>query len=89
MSLITAAQIEQFREEGYFILDSAIPQHHIDLLRGECQAFIDKADARMGASVGGKGKLSERPARLDRQQAGDARMQRGRGDSYLDSNPKL
>ena len=47
MSLITAAQIEQFREEGYFILDSAIPQHHIDLLRGECQAFIDKADALM------------------------------------------
>ena len=52
-------------------------------------ATADKADARMGASVGGKGKLSERPARLDRQQAGDARMQRGRGDSYLDSKPKL
>ena len=49
MSLITAAQKEQFAAEGYFILESAIPQHHIDLLRGECQAFIDKADAQMDA----------------------------------------
>ena len=49
MHQITDAQKQQFKEEGYFILENAIPAHHLDLLRGECQAFIDKANARMDA----------------------------------------
>ena len=49
MHQITDAQKQQFKEEGYFILENAIPDYHLDLLRGECQAFIDKANARMDA----------------------------------------
>lgn len=49
MPIITAEHKRQFREEGYFILESAIPPHHLRLLRGECQAFIDKANAQMDA----------------------------------------
>ena len=47
MPLITNAQKQQFKEEGYFILENAIPQHYLDLLRGECQAFIDQANTKM------------------------------------------
>ena len=49
MSIVTAEQKQQFKEEGYFILESAIPEQHIELLRGECQAFIDKANDKMDA----------------------------------------
>ncbi len=49
MSRITDAHRRQFKEEGYFILEGVVPEHHLELLRGECQAFIDKADARMDA----------------------------------------
>ncbi len=49
MPLITDAHKHQFKEERYFILERAIPQHHLDLLRSECQAFIDKSNARMVA----------------------------------------
>lgn len=44
---ITEAQKRQYRDEGYFILESAIPDHHLELLRGECQTFIDQMHARM------------------------------------------
>lgn len=47
--MITDAQKQQFINEGYFILESAIPQHHMNLLRGECQTFIDKMNTRMDA----------------------------------------
>ncbi len=49
MTTITREQKQQFAEEGYFILENAIPEHHIALLRSECQSFIDKADAKMDA----------------------------------------
>jgi ectoine hydroxylase-related dioxygenase (phytanoyl-CoA dioxygenase family) len=45
---------QQYRDEGYFILENAIPEHLLDLLQGECQNFIDLMDARMdekGADV--------------------------------------
>jgi ectoine hydroxylase-related dioxygenase (phytanoyl-CoA dioxygenase family) len=44
---ITDEQKQQFSEDGYFILESVIPEHFLDLLRGECQTFIDKANADM------------------------------------------
>ncbi len=47
--MITDAHKRQFIDEGYFILESVIPQHHLELLRGECQTFIDKMNARMDA----------------------------------------
>ena len=49
MPVVTEEQKQQFKEEGYFILESAISEQHIELLRGECQAFIDKANAKMDA----------------------------------------
>jgi ectoine hydroxylase-related dioxygenase (phytanoyl-CoA dioxygenase family) len=47
MSLVTDAQKQQYIEEGYFILESVIPADHLELLRGQCQVFIDKKNARM------------------------------------------
>ena len=47
MSIVTQAQKQQCAEDGYFLLESVIPEHHLELLRGECQAFIDEADAQM------------------------------------------
>jgi ectoine hydroxylase-related dioxygenase (phytanoyl-CoA dioxygenase family) len=40
-------QIEQFREEGYMILERVIPEDHLQMLRDQCQRFIDEMDARM------------------------------------------
>ena len=45
--MITDAEESQFKEEGYFILDGVIPENHLELLRGECQAFVDRADRQM------------------------------------------
>lgn len=47
VSNITDAQREQFKEEGYFILEAAIPPEHLEILRSECQRFIDEVDAEM------------------------------------------
>lgn len=45
--LITEAQKQQFRDEGYFTLERCVPEQHLQLLRANCQAFIDAADQRM------------------------------------------
>lgn len=47
--LITEAQKQQFRDEGYFTLERCVPPEHLELLRDNCQAFIDDADATMRA----------------------------------------
>ena len=44
---ITEEQKQQFKDEGYMILESVIPENYLELLRGECQAFIDKMNKRM------------------------------------------
>ena len=44
---ITEQQKRQYQEEGYLILESVIPGHLLDLLRGECQTFINQVDAEM------------------------------------------
>ena len=44
---ITKNQIEQYREDGYMILESVIPDAHLKLLRDLCQHFIDEMDVRM------------------------------------------
>ena len=44
---ITDAHQEQFREEGYFILEQALPEPHLATLRDECQRFIDEMHAEM------------------------------------------
>jgi ectoine hydroxylase-related dioxygenase (phytanoyl-CoA dioxygenase family) len=45
--IITDAMKKQFQEEGYFILERALGDHYLELLRGECQIFIDKIHAEM------------------------------------------
>ncbi len=47
--LITEAQKQQFRDEGYFTLERCVPEEHLQLLRENCQAFIDDADEKMRA----------------------------------------
>ena len=44
---IREEQKQQYREEGYFILERVIPEKHLALLRDECQRYIDEADAAM------------------------------------------
>lgn len=44
---ITDAQKQQYREEGYFILERAIPAEHLEMLRAECGRFIEMMDAEM------------------------------------------
>ena len=44
---ISAAQKQQYQEEGYFILERAISENHLEILRGEAQTFIDKIHAEM------------------------------------------
>jgi ectoine hydroxylase-related dioxygenase (phytanoyl-CoA dioxygenase family) len=46
---ITEQQKKQYRDEGYFILERVIPEDHLEMLREECQNFINKIDAEMDA----------------------------------------
>jgi ectoine hydroxylase-related dioxygenase (phytanoyl-CoA dioxygenase family) len=46
---ISDQQKQQYQSEGYFILERAIPPAQLDLLRGECQRFIDVINAEMDA----------------------------------------
>lgn len=40
-SLITKAHREQYQEEGYFILENAISDEHLQILRDSCDHLID------------------------------------------------
>ena len=44
---ISDQQRSQYRDEGYFVLENAIPDDYLDTLRRECQAFIDQMNAEM------------------------------------------
>jgi len=47
--VITPEHRRQWEEEGYFILERAIPPQQLDALRNECQRFIDVINAEMDA----------------------------------------
>ncbi|MFT5087523.1 MAG: ectoine hydroxylase-related dioxygenase (phytanoyl-CoA dioxygenase family) [Candidatus Latescibacterota bacterium] len=51
MSIIDISQEQRalYRDEGYMILERAIPEHYLELLRGQCQEAIQQMDARMDA----------------------------------------
>src|SRR4051795_9628460 len=38
---------QSFRDEGFFVLERAVPERDLELLRGECQRFIDERDREM------------------------------------------
>ena len=44
---VSEEQKQQYRDEGFFILERVIPQEHLRLLRDECQRFVDEANAEM------------------------------------------
>ncbi len=46
---ISDEQRQQYREEGYFVLDRVIPQHFMELLRDECAGVVKRKDAEMAA----------------------------------------
>jgi ectoine hydroxylase-related dioxygenase (phytanoyl-CoA dioxygenase family) len=50
MAVLSEAQERQYRDEGYCVLEDVIPPAHLELLRGQCQRFIDKMDADMDAA---------------------------------------
>jgi ectoine hydroxylase-related dioxygenase (phytanoyl-CoA dioxygenase family) len=61
-SRVSDAQKQQFQDDGYFILKSCVPPEHLQLLRENCQQFMDEMDADMEAkgveriSINAKGK---------------------------------
>jgi ectoine hydroxylase-related dioxygenase (phytanoyl-CoA dioxygenase family) len=44
---ITPEHVGQFRDEGFFVLESVLPASELEALRGECQRFIDERDREM------------------------------------------
>jgi ectoine hydroxylase-related dioxygenase (phytanoyl-CoA dioxygenase family) len=44
---ITSAQIEQFRDEGFFVLENALPESELEALRAECERLVAERDAEM------------------------------------------
>ncbi len=44
---ITAAQKEQYHEEGYMLLENVIPPPHLQMLRDEGQRYMDEINAEM------------------------------------------
>ncbi|WP_228266064.1 phytanoyl-CoA dioxygenase family protein [Microlunatus elymi] len=50
VDLVTEAMLRQYRDDGYFILDSVIGADDLELLRSGAQFSIDTADAQMDAA---------------------------------------
>jgi ectoine hydroxylase-related dioxygenase (phytanoyl-CoA dioxygenase family) len=48
-SLVTEQQKNQFKEDGYFILERCIPEEHLEMLRRNCTGFIKAVDVEMEA----------------------------------------
>jgi len=47
MVQITDEQIEQYRDEGYFVLERVIPEQHLEMLRSECARYIRMIEDEM------------------------------------------
>ncbi len=45
--LVTQKDVQQYRDEGYFVLKSALPEEHLDLLRHEADYAIDRIHQQM------------------------------------------
>ena len=46
-SLITDAQKQLFKDEGYMLLERVVPADHLQLMRDKCQGLLDEIDAEM------------------------------------------
>ena len=49
MSLVSQAQVEAYQKEGYFILESVIPDRIVADLQDECMRFVDEYEREMEA----------------------------------------
>jgi len=49
MSHVTSEHLSQFKQDGFFILESVIPDDVLEALRDECMRYIAVADAEMEA----------------------------------------
>jgi ectoine hydroxylase-related dioxygenase (phytanoyl-CoA dioxygenase family) len=49
MPLVSLEQVEQFQREGYFILESVIPENVVAALLDECMRLVDERDREMEA----------------------------------------
>jgi len=47
--IVTPEQIQQYHQQGFCVLEGAIPQDHLDGLRSECGRFIEMIHAEMDA----------------------------------------
>ena len=48
--MITDRRLHAYREQGWFVLEDALDQDTVELLRRECQRFMDERDAQMDAA---------------------------------------
>jgi len=46
-AFITDEQKQLYKDEGYMILESIVPEEHLELLRGNCQERVDAIEADM------------------------------------------
>lgn len=60
---LTAAQREQYNEEGYAVLENIIPDDMLTSLRNECQRFIDQQNTEMDRLGADRLNLSHRDSR--------------------------
>jgi ectoine hydroxylase-related dioxygenase (phytanoyl-CoA dioxygenase family) len=44
---ITEEHVRRFHDEGFFLLEDALPPEDLAILRGECQRFVDARDREM------------------------------------------
>jgi ectoine hydroxylase-related dioxygenase (phytanoyl-CoA dioxygenase family) len=44
---VTSAHTRRFRDEGYFVVEAALPPTDLETLRGECQNLVDQRDQEM------------------------------------------
>jgi ectoine hydroxylase-related dioxygenase (phytanoyl-CoA dioxygenase family) len=44
---VTASQVEQFHEEGFFVLENAVPESDLRTLRRECDRLVAERDREM------------------------------------------
>ncbi len=48
--MIRDRHLHAYREQGWFVLEDALDQDTVELLRRECQRFMDERDAQMDAA---------------------------------------
>jgi ectoine hydroxylase-related dioxygenase (phytanoyl-CoA dioxygenase family) len=63
LSLITDEHRRQYQEQGFFILESAIPAAELDVIRAECDDLIAEQDAEMDRQGTDQLHLSRRNSR--------------------------